>query len=386
VKIPLRYNLGSLWVRRTGTAMTIVGIGFTVCIVVIMMALVHGLEATFVDTGQDNQLVVIRQGGLNEVNSFFMRDLFPTIKFLPGIAKAASGDEPLVVGENVVVINHTRLDGESSNVIVRGTSDLGFVLRPEVKLIEGRRFRPGLREIAVSRSVSRRFANLGLGQKIRFARSEWTVVGVFDASGTAYDSEIWADYGEVCGDWDRPSYSSALLRAESPEAEQQIIKKIADDQRINLQAIPQKKYYADQTSTAGGVKALGYFISVVMGIGACFAAMNMMYGAVMARSREVGTLRALGFRRRSILASFLLESVMLGVAGGVIGCLLALPVNGVSTGTANFMTFSEVLFNFRLTPEILLRGLAYSALVGAIGGYLPARRAARMKLIDIMRE
>jgi putative ABC transport system permease protein len=384
VKIPLRYNLGSLWVRRTSTLMTVLGIGFTVSIVVIMMSLVQGLEATFVDTGQDNQLVVIRQGSQNEVNSYFNRDLLTVVKFLPGVAR--SGEEPLAVGEIVVVINHKRLDGQETNISVRGTSDMGYNLRPEVKMVEGRRVRPGLREINVSRSLSNRFTNLKLGESIRFAKSEWKVVGVFDAGGTAFDSEVWADYAEISGDWDRPAYGAILLKAESAAAAAALQEKVKSDQRINLQAIPQKKYYADQTSTANGVRALGTLIAVIMGVGACFAAMNMMYGSVMARSREVGTLRALGFRRRSILASFLLEAVVLGIIGGAMGCLMALPMHGVSSATANMQTFSEVMFNFRVTPQILAFGLAYSALVGAVGGYLPARRAARLKLIDIMRE
>jgi putative ABC transport system permease protein len=385
VKIPIRYNLGSLWARRTGTLMAVLGIGFTVSIIVSMMALVRGLEATFVETGHDDNLVVIRQGSQNEVNSYFSRDLYPTVRFLPGVAKAANGD-PLVVGDNVVVINHTRKDGASSNITVRGTSDMGFVLRPEVKLVKGRRFRPGLREINVSQSLANRFRNLQLGDKIHFARSDWTVMGIFDAGGAAYDSEIWADYGEVCQDWDRPIYSSILLKAENAAAAADIRRRIADDQRINLQAIPQTKYYTDQTSTSAGLKALGVFIAFVMGVGASFAAMNMMYGAVMSRSKEVGTLRAIGFRRRHILGSFLMESVLLGLAGGILGCVMALPMNGIRAGTANFQTFSEVLFNFRVTPGILLRGLLFSVVVGALGGLLPARRAAHARLIDVLRE
>ncbi len=383
--IPIRYNIGSLWVRRTGTLMAVLGIALTVSIVVTMMALVHGLESTFVDTGDENNLIIIRQGGQNEVNSYFSRDVFPTVRFLPGIAKGADG-EPLAVGETLVIINHLRNNGQSSNMLVRGTSDMGFHLRPEVRIVEGRRFRPGLREVNVSQSLSSRFQNLKLGESIHMARSDWRVVGIFDAGGTAYDSELWASYEEVCQDWDRPIYSSILLKAESAEAAESIGKKVADDQRINLQAIPQVKYYADQTSASVGIKALGYFISIVMGVGASFAAMNMMYGAVMSRSKEVATLRSLGFRKRHILASFMMESILVGLAGGILGCLLALPIHGVSTGTASFQSFSEILFNFRITPAILFKGLLFATVVGALGGFLPARRAARMRLIDIMKE
>ncbi len=384
MKIPIRYNLGSLWARRTSTLMAVVGIAFTVAILVTMMALVQGLDSTFVDTGQDNQLIVIRQGSQNEVNSYFSRELYPTVKFLPGVAKGSDG-EPLVVGDNVVIINHERLDGQASNLMVRGTSISGLALRPEVKLVQGRWFNRGLREICVAQPLSKRFRDLALGDSIHFARSEWKVVGIFEAGGTAYDSEVWADYEAICQDWDRPSYSSMLLRAENSAAAQDIRKRIADDRRINLQAIPQKKYYADQTSTSVGIKALGYFIAVILGIGASFAAMNMMYGAVMTRSKEVATLRAIGFRRRNILGSFMMESVILGLTGGILGCLMALPLHGISSATANFQSFSEVLFNFRITPAIMGRGLLYAALVAVLGGYLPARRAARAKLIDIMR-
>jgi putative ABC transport system permease protein len=385
VKIPLRYNTGSLWARRTGTAMTVIGIGLTVSIFITMTALVAGLEATFVDTGRDNQLIVIRQGSLNETNSYFGRDLFQVIRFLPGIARGPN-QEPLAVGEIVVNVNHDRISGDSSNIILRGTSELSLLLRPEAKIVEGRMFRAGLREVIASRSLSSRFQSLTPGSTVHFGRSDWAVVGLFDAGGSAYDSEVWADYGAIAQDWDRPVYTSILLRTEDASASAQITKRIADDQRINLQAIPQKKYFADQASTSMGVKMLGNFIAVIMGIGACFAAMNMMYGSVMSRSREVATLRAIGFRRRSILASFLFESMLLGLLGGILGCLLSLPMNGISAATANFETFSEVMFHFRLTPKILAQGIVFAMAVGLVGGYLPARRAARLKLITLLRD
>jgi putative ABC transport system permease protein len=385
VKIPLRYNTGSLWARRTGTIMTVIGIGLTVSIFVIMAALVAGLEATFVETGHENQLIVIRQGSLNETNSYYSRDLFQIIRFLPGIAHGPDRN-PLAVGEIVVNVNHTRMDGESSNIIMRGTSESSLALRPEARIREGRIFRSGLREIVASRSLSLRFQNFKPGSTVHFGRSDWTVVGIFEAGGTAYDSEIWADYAAVAQDWDRPIYSSILLRTENEAASEQIRRRIADDQRINLQAIPQRKYFADQASTSAGIKMLGNFIAIIMGIGASFAAMNMMYGSVMARAREVATLRAIGFRKRNILASFLFESVLVSLLGGILGCLIALPMQGLSAATANFETFSEVLFSFRLTPAILLQGMIFALAVGIIGGFLPARRAAAVRLIDLLKE
>lgn len=385
MKIPLRYNLRSLWVRRVGTLMTALGIGLTVAIVITMMALVNGLDATFVETGHESQLIVLRKGSFTETNSYLNRDLFEIVRFLPGVARN-SADEPLAAGEITVVINHPRLTGESSNVLVRGTSEMGFALRPEVEIVQGRKFQKGLRELVASRSLAERFRDMQLGKEIQIARSRWKIVGIFDAGGTAYDSELWGDYDEIAGDWDRPIYSSILLRAEDGESLQRIRERVEDDNRIQLEGIEQKRYFEQQTVTSLGIKGLGFFIALVMGIGSAFAAMNMMYGAVMSRSQEIATLRALGFRRRSVLASFLAESFVLSLLGGILGCLMALPLHGISTGTANWMTFSEVLFNFRITPGILLWGVLFAVMVGSLGGFLPAVRAARIRLIDVLRQ
>ena len=385
MKIPLKYNLGSLWVRRVGTLMTALGIGLTVSIFITMLALVNGLDSTFIDTGHENHLIVIRDGSLNEVNSYFNRDLLQTVRLLPGI-NSGENNEPRACGEIIVVINHPRVTGESSNVMVRGTSEIGFKLRPEARIVQGRWFRRGLREIVLSELLSKRFQNMRLGDTLHMSRSDWKVVGIFNAGGTAYDSEIWADYEEIAQDWDRPIYTSILLQAESPDASKEIRRRISEDRRIHLQAIPQKEYFRGQTVSSVGIKALGVFIALVMGIGSCFAAMNMMYGTVMSRSKEVGTLRALGFSGWSILASFLVESVLLALLGGVLDCLMALPLHGISTGTANFSTFSEVLFHFRITPTILLQGMVFATFVGILGGGLPARRAARIKLVEALRD
>lgn len=385
MSIPIKYNLGSLWVRKVGTLMTALGIGLTVSIFIIMLALVHGLNATFVETGQDNQLLVIRAGALNEINSYFARDLFQTVRLLPGIV-ASENKEPLASGEITVVINHPRLTGEASNVTVRGMTEAGVKLRPEARLVEGRWYRPGLREIAVSESLSQRLQNTRLGDTIHISRSDWKVVGIFSAGGTAYDSEIWTNYEDVAQDWGWPIFSSILLRAEDPKAAESITRRIADDRRIHLQAVSQKEYYRSQTSSSIGIRVLGTFIATLMGIGSCFAAMNMMYGAVMSRSHEIGTLRALGFSQWNILSSFLLESVLVALAGGIIGCLMALPLHGISAATANFSTFTEIIFNFRITPTILLQGLLFASVVGILGGGLPARRASRTNILQTMRE
>lgn len=384
MRIPLKYNLGSLWVRRVGTLMTAMGIGLTVAIYITMQALVSGLDATFVETGQPNHLIVIREGSLNEINSYFSRDLFNTIKLLPGIRQDSHG-EPRAAGELLVVINHPRLTGESSNVVVRGTTAMGLELRPELVLVSGRWFRRGLREVVVSQSLSRRFQSMKLGDTYRMSRSEWKVVGVFNAGGTAYNSEIMTDVEDVAQDWDRPIYTSLLLEALDGAAAQEIIRRVSEDRRIHLQAVSQKEYFKGQAVSSVGIKALGGFIAIVMGVGSCFAAMNMMYATVLSRTKEVGTLRALGFSRWSILSSFLLESALLAMIGGLVGCILALPLHGISTGTANFTNFSEILFNFRITPRILVHGMIFAVIVGLVGGALPARRASRMTLLEALR-
>ena len=385
MKIPLKYNLRSLWVRKLGTLMTAFGIGLTVAVLVTMMALVRGLDGTFLETGQEHDLIVLRKGAENETNSYFNRDFFPIIRRLPGVAKGEDG-EPLVVGELIVVINHPRRSGEDSNVVVRGTTPLGLSMRPEVEMVEGRFFRKGLREIIVSRSLANRFRDMALGDHLATAGREWKVVGVFEAGGSAYNSEVWGDYDEIAQAWRRPIYASILVRTTGANAAGEFQDRIDEDRRIQLSAIPQRDYYSRQATSSIGIKALGWFLAVVMGIGSCFAAMNMMYGTIMARFKEVGTLRSIGFKRRSILASFLIESILVAVVGGVIGCLLALPVHGISTGTTNFTSFSEVLFNFRITPDILLKAVLYSAVVGVLGGFLPALRAARLKLVEVLRD
>ena len=385
MKIPLKYNLRSLWVRKIGTLMTAFGIGLTVAVLVTMMALVRGLDSTFMETGQEHDLIVLRKGAANETNSYFNRDFFPTIRHLPGVAKGEDG-EPLAVGELVVVISHPRRTGDESNVVVRGTTPKGLEMRPEIEMVEGNFFRKGLREIIVSRPLANRFQDMALGDRLATAGREWAVVGIFEAGGSAYNSEIWGDYDEIAQAWTRPVYTSILVRTTGTEAAEEFKRRIDEDRRIQLMATFQRDYYAQQATSSIGIKALGWFLALVMGIGSCFAAMNMMYGTIMARFKEVGTLRSIGFKRRSILASFLIESTLLAVLGGLIGCVLALPVHGISTGTTNFTLFTEVLFNFRITPDILLKAVLYSAVVGVLGGFFPALRAARLKLVEVLRD
>jgi putative ABC transport system permease protein len=375
--IPIKYNLRSLIVRRVGTVMTVLGVALTVAVFVSVLALLNGVNSTFVDSGEPLNLVMIRQGSQAETNSFFDRDIKSIVEATEGVTAVA--------GEIIVLINQPRMTGETANVVVRGISEKSMDLRPKVKLVEGRMFRPGLREIVVSRAISNRFKGARIGDKIKIRTSQWQVVGILDAAHTAYDSEIWGDYNEISGEFERPIYSSLLVRCSDQEALKQIRGRLADDRRIQLDVLPQKEYFESQTGTALPIKILGYLIATIMSIGSSFAVMNTMYAATAYRTREIATLRVLGYKRRNIVVSFMLESLLLAVMGGVLGCLMALPINGISTGMGNFTTFSEMVFDFKVTPKLMLDGIAFAAIMGLAGGFLPARLAARLTIVRALR-
>ncbi len=375
--IPVKYNVRSLVVRRVGTAMTILGVALTVAVFVSVLALVHGLQNTYSDTGDPLNLMAIREGSQAETNSFFNRDIKGIVETLDGVST--------VSGEVIILINHPRIDGSDANLIVRGVPVEAIGLRPGMEVVEGRMLRPGVGEVIVSRSVSNRFEGAGLGDRIRIGRVDWDIVGIFDAGRTAYDSEIWASYNEVSGEFERPIYSSLLIRVTDEASIPGLQQRIADDRRPQLDAFREIEYFRAQTSTAIPIQIIGTFIAIIMAIGSSFAVMNTMYAATAYRTREIATLRLLGFRRRSIMASFFLESLILALAGGVVGCLMALPVNGISTGTLNFASFSEVLFEFRITRDLLTQGMIFAAIMGIVGGILPARLAARLPIIRALR-
>jgi putative ABC transport system permease protein len=375
--IPIRYNLRSIVVRRVGTIMTVFGVALTVAVFVSVLAMVHGLESTFLDSGDPLNLILIRQSSQAETNSFFDRGLKPIVETTEGVNAVA--------GEIITLINHVRLSGDTANVIVRGISDKSLELRPKVKIIEGRMFRPGLREVVVSRSISKRFKDAKVGDQIKIGRSTWSVVGIFDASRTAYDSEIWADYNEVSGEFERPIYSSLLIRCADQSSLDNVRQRLAGDRRLQLDVFGQKEYFESQSGTATPIKVLGYLIAIIMSIGSSFAVMNTMYAATAYRTKEIATLRVLGFKKSSVMLSFVFESLLLGILGGILGCILALPMNGISTGTGNFTTFSEVAFEFRVTPQLMAEGILFAAVMGVVGGLLPARLAARLTIVRALR-
>jgi len=275
---------------------------------------------------------------------------------------------------------------QGSNVQIRGIGAMSHKLRSGFKLVAGRMFQPGLAEAVVSQRIAQRFQGLDVGDKFRIQTSDYTVVGLFDAGGKAFESEIWVDVNSLASTTKRETFSSVLLRANDQTALQSLAKRITDDQRLHLKAVPERTFYEDQQGAASGaLKGLAVFIGFIMAVGAGFAGMNTMYAAVARRTKEIGTLRVLGFRRRSILIAFVLESLAIAIIGVVIGILLALPLNFVSTGTANFTTFSEIAFNFRVTPDLMLWALIFGMGIGLLGSLLPSIRASRFKIVDALR-
>ncbi len=365
--------------------MTVFSIGLVVAVFLALMALSSGIDKTFTASGDVRNVLVIRKSAQSEGQSAVTKEEYQILRYLPGI-DTGPGGEPMISAEAIVLLNIPRRDNTgTANVTVRGVSPGGFHLRPSLHIVEGRMFRPGFREMVVSNNLAARFADIELGRRLKFGKGMWTVVGHFEAGGTAFDSELWADVNELMSEFDRRGYSSVLFRCGDPNIRKSLITQIGADRRLQLEALTEREYYDKQSIAGIGIKALATVMTLFMGIGACFAAMNTMYAAVANRTREIGTLRALGFSSGSIMLSFLIEAVLLALVGGGIGCLLALPVNGISTGSANFVTFSEVTYNFRITFPLIASALALSGILGVLGGFLPARSAARQPIIDALR-
>lgn len=383
--IPLKYNLGNLGARRTSMLLTIVGIGVINAVMLSMLALWHGVKATTVASGSPADLIVLRESAETELSSWVTRQAYEIIRTIPGIARD-SGGQPLVSPELVILFKLPRREGgKGSNVTVRGLTPAGLEMRP-VTLIEGRMFKPSTGEVAVARRIHDRFASTNVGDTFHFGATDYHVVGVFDAAGTAFDSEIWADETFLAQSRKRLAYSSVLVRPADAAASKSIAGAVRNDNRLKLQVKTERKYYEEQTSGLYGIVILVGFVTVFMVAGAVLGTMNTMFSAIASRTRELGTMRALGFKRRAILMSVLVESALVSLLGGVAGVLLALPVNGLSTGTTNFRTFSEIAFNFRVDGSVALTGIVIALAAGVIGGMLPAISAARMPITKALRE
>ncbi len=376
--IPLSYNLRNLVVRKTTTIMAALGIALTVAVLLAMLSLVNGLKAALQSTGSPTRVLVLRKGATSELVSAVTRESYQIVKVKPGIVKSSL--------ELVSVINLASVDApDGTNVNLRGLLPDGIELR-NLTLRTGRWFSPGHREVVVGEAIATRFPGARMGKTIRFGRGEWMVVGIMSAGQSATNSEIFADLNQVSSDFDRSdALSSILIQAKDEVAADALVKNLGGDQRLNVAPLLESTYYDKQTTSALPIQFLGTFIAIIMAVGSSFAATNTMYAAVARRSKEVGTLRVLGFSKGSILVSFFIESVLLAGLGGVLGCLLVLPLNGFTTGIGNFTTFSETSFNLTVSPQIMLYGILFAMLLGALGGFFPARSAANKEILTALR-
>lgn len=384
--IPLSYIARNLWVRRVTTLLTAGGMALVVFVFATVLMMSEGIRATLVATGQVDNVLLLRKGSGAEINSAIARDQAAIIESLPGIATNGQGQR--LVSKEPVVLNNLpkRSNGKPSNVTLRGTSPVGLDLRPQVKLIQGRMFRPGTSEIITGKAIANGFRGTALGETLHFAQRDWLVVGVFDSGRTGFDSEIWGDAEQMMAAFRRNAYSTMVFRLADLGAFEHIKTLIADDPRLQIDVKPEIQFYAEQSEAlATFIRILGLSLSVIFSIGAVVGAMITMFAAVAQRVGEIGTLRALGFQRNAVLIAFLLESLLLSLVGGVIGLFAAAWMQAVDISTTNFQTFSELAFQFKLTPGIVVQTLLFSLGMGFIGGFIPAWRAARMNIVDSLR-
>ena len=384
--IPIAYNLRNLVVRKTTTVLTALGIALTVAVLVADVALLRGLRSVFERSGDPQRILVLRKGSGSELTSAITREAYRDLLFTPGIASSQSG-APMASLEMVTVVNLPRIDNaKNMNVSVRGLTPRGIEMR-KVRIDQGRWFEAGQREIVVGKSIAGRHPNAKLGKTFRFGKGEWQVVGIMDGGESALDNEIWGDLNQVSSDFNRPDrLSSVLIRADDVAAVPALINSVNDDRRLNASAITERAYYDSQTAAGAPIQFLGILVTAIMAVGSGFAAMNTMYAAVYRRASEIGTLRALGFSRVHILISFLIESLLLSLAGGLLGCLIAFPLNYFGASVGNLATFSEITFWFRVDSAAMFAGIAFALLMGAIGGFFPAINAARKEALTALRE
>jgi putative ABC transport system permease protein len=386
MKIPFSYIARNLWARRLTTALTSAGLALVVFVFATVLMLDEGLRTTLVTTGEYNNAVVIRRSAETEVQSGVERKQAAVVASHPAIAMGADG-QPLVSKETVVLISLPKRGSDKpSNVVIRGVSERGAPMRPQVKLTEGRMFRPGASEIIAGASIARRFVGAGIGETLRFGQREWTVVGLFDAQNSGFDSEIWGDAEQLMQAFRRIGFSSVIVRLNDAGAFERFKKDIESDPRLTLETKREQVFYADQSKALSNfISYLGLALSIIFSLGAMIGATITMYASVANRVGEIGTLRALGFQRRSILAAFLAEAMLLALVGGAMGLFCASFMQFLSFSTTNFQSFSELAFGFKLNAAIVLKTILFSLLMGFIGGFLPAVRAARLKIVDALR-
>ena len=387
MKIPISYIWRSVWVRRLTTVLTLGGIALVVFVFAAVLMLAHGLEKTLVDTGSDDNVIVLRRSATTEVVSQIDRDAANIIKVQPEVALLPDG-KPVASSEVYVIINLLKKEtNDMGNISVRGISPAAMQLRQQVKLIGGRMFQPGTHEIIVGSSIAKRFQDCEVGRQLKFGGDTWTIVGIFSGDGSSFDSEIWGDVEQFMPAFGRPVFSSMTLRLRSANDFQNLKQRLENDPRTQYVDVKhEKKYYQEQSQLMSDfIKGLGLVVTIIFSVGAIIGAMITMYAAVANRTVEIGTLRALGFRRRNVLGAFLIESILVSAFGGCAGIALASLMSFVSISTINFGTFSELAFGFVLSPGIMLSSLIFSIIMGVVGGFLPAVRASRLNIVNALR-
>jgi putative ABC transport system permease protein len=384
--IPFRYIFRSFGARRLTTSMTVLGVALVVFVFAAVLMMANGIRRTLTATGSDENVVVLRKAANSETLSIINRDIAVLITGMPQVARSAEG-APLSSREPIVIINMAKISGGMSNVTVRGVEPPALELRPQIRLALGRMFRWGAREVVVGRSIADRFVGTRIGERIKFGGDTWTVVGVFDSEGSGFDSEIWGDSNQIMDAFKRSSYSTLTLRLSDPEAFREFLVAFgADNRLLHYDAKGERKFFEEQSEMmATFIRVLGLFITVIFSAGATIGAMITMYGAVANRTVEIGTLRALGFQRRSILTAFIGEALMISLAGAVLGLGLASLLQFVTISTLNFASFAELAFSFALSPSIVVWSIGFSLLMGFLGGFLPAVRAARLDIVSALR-
>ena len=386
--VPISYNIRNVRQRWQVTLLAIVGIAMVVAVFTVIMSMSEGFRLALRATGRDDNAIIVQRGSASELTSGVPLDQRNQIIVDDRVARGSDG-QPLASWDWVIVISAPKAtDGSPTNVTFRAVPQKAYEVRGGIEIVEGRKYTPGLDEVIVGKRLTDRIQGMHLGGTVKYQKKEFKIVGIFTNDGGAFESEIWGDYDVIGALFQRgPGSNSLVVRMKDAQDIPALDRWIRDQPQMQLQALSEKKYYADQAGpTAGALKGLARLVAIIMGIGAVFGAMNTMYAIVAARTREIGTLRALGFSRTSILLSFVLESVFLALVAGVIGCLLAFPMNGFSTGTGQTQSFSEIAFAFRITPPILVVGMVFALIMGLVGGLLPAWRGAKMPITTALRE
>ena len=387
MQIPLKYILRSSVSRRLTTVITILGVALVVFVFSAVLMMANGVQKTLRSTGSDDNLIVVRKAALSEIMSIIDREAAGIMVNLPEVMRFPDGT-PMSSKEVVVIINLNKLGSAGiSNVTVRGVEEAAFQLRPQVRIVEGRTFRWGSREVIAGAGITHRFAGAQIGEKVKFGGDFWTVVGIFDSEGSGFDSELWGDLDQIADAFKRSSLSTVTLRLKNPDDFSEVASAFESDNRLQY-FVPkrEKRFFEEQSEMmAKFIRILGIFITVIFSTGATIGAMITMYGAVANRTVEIGTLRALGFFRRSILLAFLIESLALSLGGGLLGLGIASLLQFFTISTLNFGSFSELAFSFAISPGIVAISLGFSLLMGLIGGFLPAIGAARLNIVQALR-